>query len=111
MSHFSLNTDDKEQMKEVLLNLYGEQVNNWQINNQIIQVLSEVIEQSSVCSDRMDWVPRPVGTPPTALYIVKQFLMILKRKSSTDKKLYITCLNTAKYKLAGRMRNAVNGVL
>jgi hypothetical protein len=73
------------------------------INESAAIVAYEALEEAKVCSDSMDYVPRPTYGASSIKWIIKQLAKIGKRIISGDTKLYDSC----KGQVAARYRSKI----
>ncbi len=87
---------EKDNLREFLYSLYGNQVNSWNMSEEVFNITFTMIQQSSACSDAMDLVPRPlaVGRAPIK-WLAKEVRKAFLRKLKDRKQYYQSCLNMA----------------
>lgn len=88
-----MDINDREYLKEFLVELYGAQAKRWSMNEKVFAVVQRMINESSACSDLMDIVPRPhaIGKAPIK-YITKEIRSAVIRKLKERKEHYSSCM-------------------
>lgn len=88
-----MDINDRENLKEFLVELYGAQAKQWSINESVFNLVNKMINESSACSDLMDNVPRPhaLGKAPIK-YITKEIRSTIIRKLKDRKEHYSACM-------------------
>lgn len=51
----------EEDLRKILVKWYGEQAKHWQLNENLMLKVAEVIEKSGECSAVFQYVPKPTG--------------------------------------------------
>ena len=86
---------EKEDLRKILVALFGQfNVENWGINYQTLEQLTEMISTTKACSRLIDLVPRPAGWMPGVAYIRRELRNIARRMVS-NKGEYQMCINAA----------------
>ncbi|PCH60660.1 MAG: hypothetical protein COC05_03915 [Gammaproteobacteria bacterium] len=76
-----LTEEDKGLIKALLMLVYDNKVNHWQVNNRVADIVKKMIEEIESCSERLDFVPNPAGITKVGLaYIRKELLRVVKKK-------------------------------
>lgn len=87
---------DKENIRKILIGLYGDQAKQWDINDRTAQIVLKMIMESKSCSEAVGYVPSPVPVP--AANTVKKVLTNQAKKlikSFADDATNLHCLKTA----------------
>jgi hypothetical protein len=96
-----MDINDRDNLKEFLVELYGPQARRWSMNENVFKIVYKMINESSACSDLMDLVPRPhaLGKAPIK-YITKEIRTSVIRKLKARKEHYKSCMQVvaASYK-------------
>ncbi|MBN1006259.1 hypothetical protein [Amphritea pacifica] len=104
-----LTADEKNQVKRVLISLYGRQAESWAINARVQSLFVKLMDEISTCSDAMQWVPRPYSGVNPIAYIKKEIRNIAKRYFS-EATSYKSCSAGAAYKMKMDFVLAGNGL-
>lgn len=88
-----MDINDRDNLKEFLIELYGNQAKRWAINENVFQIVHKMINESSACTDLMDLVPRPhaLGKAPIK-YLTKEVRSSVIRKLKERKQHYKSCM-------------------
>ncbi len=107
----SLSATEQQDLRAFLSTLYGNQVNNWDINISVFNHTYKMLHESRKCSDLMDYVPRPMpaGQAPIT-YVSKSIRGILLRKLKNNKQHYKICVSTASLKFKSKIHMASMGL-
>lgn len=80
------------------------------INENVALVAYEALEEARICSDSMDFVPRPTYGAASIKWIIKQLSKIGKRIISGDTKIYHTCKGQVAARYRSKILMALMGV-
>jgi hypothetical protein len=88
-----LTETETRELKEVLINIFGVRARQWEVNEDSVRILSEMLEKGRKCSSAIDKLPRVPGWMPGAAYIPTQIIGYLYRevKHSTNS-IYQMCM-------------------
>lgn len=88
----------QEYVKGILVMLYGDMANDWNINDKVVLLVLKMIKESKSCSSTMDYVPLPIGPQVNVLkkVLTNEVKQILKGLS--DDRAKVACLNSLKAK-------------
>ena len=102
---------ERQDLKDFLVELYGNKANGWPMNEQIFNLTYELVVESGLCSGMMDLVPRPMPPGVSAMkYLAKQARGIFLRMISQNKQQYVVCVNQVARNMASRFIEAALGV-
>lgn len=106
-----MNLHERQDLKDFLSSLYGQQVNKWPMNEQMFNLTYELVALSGLCSGAMDFVPRPMpyGISPMS-YLKKELRGIFLRSISKNKKQYIVCIGGAASRMSNKFKEAALGM-
>jgi hypothetical protein len=94
--------DEEQQMRDILEQFYGPQVQKWKISVKTFVLMEKLIDETKGCDRLMDMVPRPYAGGGVAKWAKKQARKFLLRKlKGNEGKHYITCMKV----VAAKMRN------
>lgn len=93
-----LTADEKNQLKSVLISLYGRQAESWAMNAKVQSLFVKLMDEISTCSESMQWVPRPYSGVKPIAYIKKEIRNITKRYFS-EATSYKSCSTGVAYKM------------
>lgn len=106
-----LDLESKQDIRKILVMLYGAQANNWSINDRLANIVLEMAYKSGECSDVFAMVPQPYNpfsnNPLKALgmqYAKKIF------KSLSSNKYSVTCMIGISYGYATKVKEAAQGL-
>ena len=86
-----MDVHDRDYIAAVINYFWGPNLTTPQsINESAAVVAYGALEQTNICSDSMDLVPRPMGVP-SSTYAIKQLAKIGKRILSGVTSIYNTC--------------------
>ncbi|KFJ43116.1 hypothetical protein IBE48_09680 [Francisella philomiragia] len=107
-----LSEEEKNDVRDVFSKLGYTNTEQWQINEDLVNILGEMISESKVCTSRAKLAPIDILTSfkPGYMALAKSFLKVYMRANSDDKKVYAACLNTIKNNFRIRIGNAANGL-
>ena len=90
-----LTIEERKQLKGFLANLYGPQVQTWEMNNGVFDLTYKMLSKSERCSDLMDLVPRPMPYGQSAArWLAKEVRKAILRKLKERKEHYTVCVKT-----------------
>lgn len=87
---------DEENIRKILISLYGDQAKYWTINNRTAEIVLKMIVESKSCSEAVGYVPSPLPVP--TVNTVKKVLTNQAKnliKSFADDATNLHCLKTA----------------
>lgn len=96
----------QEDVKKILIMLYGDQANNWKVNEKVVLLVLEMMKESKACSNTMDYVPLPLGPSTNTLKKVLTNEVKQVLKSFADDRTKVSCLNFAKSGFRTRIETA-----
>ncbi len=85
---------EKDEFREFLSVIYGEQAKSWNINLKVLVLFGELIQSSDVCSHYMDMVPRLFVVGSIIKWASKQARNAIIRHLKNGGKHYLICLRT-----------------
>jgi hypothetical protein len=90
---------NREDLKEFLVSIYGNQANDWDMNERVFNLAHELVRETGRCSSAIDLVPRPMGPGQTAYSYLSSlargaFLRYIKQ----NKEQYKICTSTVALK-------------
>lgn len=91
----SISEQEKQDVRELLALIYGEQALKWNINLKVLQLFGELLQSSERCSRYMDKVPRPYYFGRPIKWVSKQVRQAVIRHLKNDGKHYLICLRAA----------------
>jgi hypothetical protein len=71
---------EKQELKVILVNIFGERARDWEVNEDSVRILSEMLEKGRRCSRSIDKLPRVSGWVPGAAYVPTQIIGYLYRE-------------------------------
>lgn len=102
---------ERDDLKEFLVMLFGEQANNWPMTEGMFNLTFKLVSESGSCTRAMSLVPHPV--PPTGKpyqWLSKHIRGLFLRELKDNKKQYVICLRGAAFQMATEFRMAVSGL-
>jgi hypothetical protein len=51
----------KQELREVLVVWYGPQANNWEMNDEVLNLVIRMMKEMNSCTAAMIWVPEPIN--------------------------------------------------
>jgi hypothetical protein len=72
-----LSDTEKQELKGILINIFGERARQWEVNEDSVKILSEMLAKGRKCSGAIDKLPKVPGWMPGAAYIPKQIISYL----------------------------------
>lgn len=75
-----LSDTEKRELKEILINIFGERARHWKVNEDSVRILSEMLAKGRKCSHAIDKLPRVPGWIPGAAYVPTQIIGYLYRE-------------------------------
>lgn len=107
-----LSEEEKNDIRNIFKNLGYANADEWQVNEELVNILGEMINQSKVCTARAKLAPIDILTSakPGYFALAKAFLKVYMRTNSDNKKVYAACLNTIKNNFRVKIANAANGL-
>ena len=105
-----LSDGEQRSLKRALRPLFGPQVDNWQMNEKVLELYGELLSKSRTCSEAMDLVPRPYTGFGAKAYIRRELKRIARAATGEKKGMYISCLKGAAYGMKNRFHMAASGL-
>lgn len=91
-----LDNSEIQDIKDILENFYGNQVQGWPIKLATLDVLGKLIEKTKVCDNMMNLVPRPYGGGPAVNWGKRQVRQtVIRRLKDSNGKHYIACMKAS----------------
>lgn len=90
-----LTEQEKNEFREFLSIIYGNQARSWNINLKVLKLFGELIQSSESCSRYMDMVPRPFIVGNVIKWASKQARDAVIRHLKNGGKHYLVCLRAA----------------
>lgn len=92
-----LNISDQQNLRTIVEAFFGKSnTAHWEMNDQLLEVVTKMVQADKTCSEAMDFVPRP-GMYLTPKDLLKELGKMAKRVLSGDKS-YETCKTAVAYK-------------
>lgn len=106
----ALSDTEKTDLRIILEKVFGfQETSHWNMNEQVLEVVSKVAKEAQQCSNAMDYVPRPsyfVGKD----FFKKQLRDIARRATSGESEFYDICAKSARYKWRFEIERASQGL-
>lgn len=106
-----LDLESKQDIRKILVTLYGNPANNWQINEKVANLVLEMAHKSGECTDVFALVPQPYNpfsANPLKAIGMKYAKQLFKGLSSN--KYSTTCMRAVAYGYATRLKEAAQGL-
>ena len=88
-----ISDEEKDDLREILRNFYGDQVAAWNINQKSFELFGELIRKTKQCDQAMKLVPLPYGGGNPVNWSIKQARKIITRPFlKPSNKHYIICM-------------------
>lgn len=88
-----ISDEEKDDLREILRNFYGDQVAAWNINQKSFELFGELIRKTKQCDQAMKFVPLPYGGGNPVNWSIKQVRKIITRHFlKPSNKHYIICM-------------------
>lgn len=102
---------DREYLAAVINYFWGQGTASPQSVNELAALVAyEALEQANVCSDSMDFVPRPTYGAANVKWVVKQVAKIGKRVMSGDTAIYNACRGAVGVRYKSKINEALMGI-
>jgi len=89
----SIEHDDQEKIRKILIHFYGPQARAWTINEAVYLEIVKLIQKSGQCTAAMHFVPRPVLFGSPAAWLKKEIIKsVLRFLTSDENTYYIVCM-------------------
>jgi hypothetical protein len=75
-----LTDTEKRELKAVLVNIFGNRAREWEVNDDSVRILSEMLEKGRKCSGAIDKLPKMPGWMPGAGNIPTQRIGYMYRE-------------------------------
>lgn len=83
---------EKEELKAILVNIFGERARTWDVNEDSAKILSEMLQKGRKCSSAVEKLPRVPGWMPGAAFLPTQVIGYLYREVRHSKQsIYQMC--------------------
>jgi len=83
---------EKEELKVILVNIFGERARGWDVNEESAKILSEMLQKGKRCSRDLDKLPGVPGWIPGAAYLPAQVIGFLYREvMHSNQSIYQMC--------------------
>ena len=109
MSVSSLTNNEKDDIRRLLILTFGEEARKWNINNNVVDLMTKAFNESVKCSERLDAVPRPIGFIPSGVSLASQAVGIARRVLN-NKGQYQICTDYVAYHYKRVIYMAANGI-
>lgn len=95
--------DEVKEMRKILQQFFGPQVQNWTITYATYETLGTLITESKLCTRAMHMVPRPYDFSSPLKWAQKQVRQAITRYFGTSEgKHYLICMRTAALRMKTR---------
>ena len=102
---------EKEDLKRILSQIYGNTANNWIITIKSFESFGELIKSTKECDRAMNYIPRPFGGGNAIKWASKQVRQsILRFFGGTEGKYYVICMKTAALRMRSKFEMAQYGM-
>ncbi|WP_225072513.1 hypothetical protein [Desulfuromonas sp. CSMB_57] len=85
---------EKRELKFVLMKVFGEKARHWEINEDSVRILSEMMEKARTCSQAVNSLPKVPGWQPGLGFIPSQIIGALYREIRNGKNSILETCNT-----------------
>ncbi|MEJ2064951.1 MAG: hypothetical protein P8X74_17010, partial [Reinekea sp.] len=83
----------------------NQKVTEQNITPRMILFVDKIMHESKLCSDRMDWVPRPAGVKPSPKWVLKQIKKVAQRVRDKHPDIYNLCKSTVASNMISEYRD------
>jgi hypothetical protein len=105
-----LTESEKIDLRNILEKIFGFQdTSRWDMNERVLEVVSEMIKEAQQCSNAMNYVPRPSYVIDKG-YLKRQLRDIARRATNGEREFYDICVKTARYKWKREIELASQGL-
>lgn len=94
-----LSEQEKDDFREIISIIYGQQVNSWNINIKVLELFEELLDSGESCSRYIDMTPRPFVAGSPIQWGNKQVRDAIVRHLINGGKHYLICLRAAGMRL------------
>lgn len=102
--------EEKQQLREILANFYGDMAYKWEITTQSFEQFGKLIKSTKGCDSAMNAVPRPFGGGNVVRWASKQVRQaVLRAFRGNQGKHYIACMKTTALKMRSAFEMAQYG--
>ncbi|KFJ42403.1 hypothetical protein IBE48_08225 [Francisella philomiragia] len=109
MSVATLTNNEKDEIRKLLIMIFGDQAKKWEINNQVAELITKAFNESVKCSKRIDASPRPFGFIPSGVSVASQAVSIANRIIN-NKEQYKMCIDYVALNYKRVVYMAANGI-
>ncbi|MBK2259193.1 hypothetical protein [Francisella philomiragia] len=109
MSVATLTNNEKNELRKLLVIIFGSQAKNWNINNKVAELITKAFNESVKCSKGIDASPRPFGFIPSGISVASQAVSIANRIIN-NKGQYKMCIDYVAYTYKSELYIAANGI-
>ena len=111
MSFQPIAEDEKNDLREILRNFYGNQVDSWNITLESFELFGELIAKTKACDVAMNFVPRPYIGGSVIKWATKEIRQAITRHFlKPENKHYIICMKVASYSMKTKFVLAQHGI-
>ncbi|AJI54318.1 hypothetical protein [Francisella philomiragia] len=109
MSTSSLTNNEKDDIRRLLVLIFGDQAKSWNINNKVVELVTKAFNESVKCSKRIDAAPRPIGFMPSGVSLASQAVGVARRVLNNEGQ-YRMCINYVALNYKRVIYMAANGL-
>ena len=111
MNFQDISEDEKNDLKKILRNFYGNQVDSWLITLKSFELFGELIAETKACDVAMNFVPRPYIGGSIIKWASKEIRQtIVRHFLKPENKHYIICMKVASYKMKTKFILSQHGI-
>jgi hypothetical protein len=82
---------EKQELQDALVAWYGPQANNWEMTDELLSVVMEMMREMRSCTAAMVLVPEPVTFGNALSQLAKSAIKRFVRQLKNDAQIYKTC--------------------
>ncbi len=111
MSLQKMSEEEKNDLREILRNFYGNQVDSWEITLRSFELFGELIGKTKQCDVSMNFVPRPyVAGSPIKWAVTQIKKSVTRHFLKPENKHYVICMKVSAYAMRTKFLLSQHGL-
>ncbi|MDB5984600.1 MAG: hypothetical protein JWQ69_5615 [Pseudomonas sp.] len=82
---------EKQEMREALTAWYGPQANNWEMTDELLNLVMEMMREMKSCTAAMIWVPEPITFGNALTQLAKSAIKRFVKQLKDDAQIFKAC--------------------
>jgi hypothetical protein len=86
-----MDESEKQELREVLIAWYGLQANNWEMTDELLSLVMEMMREMKSCTAAMVWVSEPITFGSALTQLAKSTIKRFVKQLKDDAQIFKAC--------------------